>query len=240
MIILEAPNAIQIERVVQTARTKSHPTTTSSIVLPNKTTRRSRNLRVNFRATQETFVQVRLIPNRDDITKEELRQQHMTTTEFTMIKQRERRLSRQLSRLGALVCDFHDDDEMGLESTQMKSKRKLRQQESCMAVLLEQSLQADAKEYNPEYVADIYGHFARKSQLLAYERGLRNAEHVKIQAFYDAQPPTNTPTNTIISSSTSSGSSSNKPNNFAANMTKFFVPSPTTSFGGHNIMVMTS
>jgi hypothetical protein len=124
------------------------------------------------------------IPNRGDMTMEEIRSCNFSETEFGEIRRRERRLVRQLSRLGAII-DV-GEDELGLESSQTKSRRKARQQEGQMSVVLEQALQNEVSQCDAEYLANIYAHYTKESAILAHNRGLRVAEHVKIMTFCDS------------------------------------------------------
>jgi hypothetical protein len=136
----------------------------------------------NFRFSSD--VEVFRIPNRGDITMDEIQSCNFSEKEFGEIRQRERRLARQLSRLGAVI-DV-GEDELGLESSQTKSRRKARRQEGQMSVLLEQTLQNDVNHYDTEYLAITYALYTKESATLAYDRGLRVAEHVKIMTFCDS------------------------------------------------------
>jgi hypothetical protein len=122
-------------------------------------------------------VQVFEILSREDITTEEIIASSFTDEEYHRMRERERRLSRQLSRLGRLLD--HTEDALGLECKEAKVKRKVRVQEGQVSVLLEQELQWGCLDQGPDFIANRYSDYTRESARLAHIRGLSTAVHVQ-------------------------------------------------------------
>jgi len=102
----------------------------------------------------------------------------LTQEEFEQIKAREKNLSRQLSQNG-FINDPGQDDSLGLETKQDKTRRKQRVLDAQMFVLVEQALQWENQDSESEFLAAIYTDYSRESAILARNRGLTNKAQVE-------------------------------------------------------------
>lgn len=118
-------------------------------------------------------VQVYEVLGRGDITDEELVATCYSGAEFTTIRQREKRLSRQLSMFGMIT--EADEDPFGVESKQDKRRRKKRMEDGQMSVLLEQELQYDTQGMDAENLAKVYSANTVESAQIAQFRATEHA-----------------------------------------------------------------
>jgi hypothetical protein len=128
------------------------------------------------RVSFKEHAKVKVIPPRTESTSEELSSISFSPTDLKKMRNRERRLSKELSSNGRLGNG--DDDLTGLYSTLQKSQRKRRVFDGLDSVMMEQELQWDDGIQDHDYIAQVYSQTVHESRLLARHRGLETATQV--------------------------------------------------------------